>query len=111
MSKSKSYWCRLYIAGDASAAALECGRFCREIGWCVTVSPTKYVYSGGQEEGVVIEAINYPRFPARKVDIRNRVVDLAHRLAKSLNQRSFTISDPDRSEFFSLSMPFLETRT
>jgi SAM-dependent methyltransferase len=36
---------------------------------CVTVTPTNFIYCGGQEDGVIIGIRNYPRFPKTEDEI------------------------------------------
>ena len=52
------------MAGDIEVARKVCHDFCDELGWCVTVTPTTYVYRGREEAGFIVGAINYARFPA-----------------------------------------------
>jgi hypothetical protein len=68
-----------------------CQEYVNEIGWCVTVTPTKFIYSGGAEPGVNIGAINYPRFPSTKAEIDLRLIGLADELMIVLNQQRCTI--------------------
>jgi hypothetical protein len=84
----------IFIAGDHEAATRICREFCNEIGLCVTVTPTTYVYTGGEEEGVIVGLINYPRFPALPHEINEVAEQLALRLKDGLGQGSFTIQDP-----------------
>jgi hypothetical protein len=58
-----AYDVRLYMAGDIEVAKKVCREFCDSIGWCVTVTPTTYVYRGGEELGFIVDAINYACFP------------------------------------------------
>lgn len=51
----------IFIAGDFDEARDLCRAFCDEEGLCVTVTPTTYVYTGGEEDGVIVGLINYPR--------------------------------------------------
>lgn len=94
------------MAGDIGEAKRVIGRFCREIGWCVTITPTDYVYSGGQEAGFIVEAINYARFPTDRNEIHRRTHNLAQKLAKELNQKSYSVTDGICSEYIPLTMPF-----
>jgi len=104
--KSEAYSCRLFMAGDINKAKIVIGHFCRTAGWCVTITPTDYIYSGGQEAGFIIEAINYARFPSNKQEIRKHITALANKLANELNQRSYSIMDDICSEYIALKMPF-----
>jgi hypothetical protein len=61
----------------------------------VTVTPTDYIYTGGGEAGVIVEIINYPRFPSEPADITQTAVDLGMTLMHKLYQRSFSVVTPD----------------
>lgn len=91
----------IFVGGDAEKAEKICRKYCDKKGFCVTVTPTKYVYTYGEEEGVIVGIINYPRFPKSKEQLREYAVDLAHRLVKYSNQRSVSIQGPDETEWFS----------
>jgi hypothetical protein len=67
-----AYDVRLYMAGDIEVAKKVCREFCDELGWCVTVTPTTYVYKGGEEAGFIVGAINYARFPTSFAEPRRR---------------------------------------
>lgn len=58
-----SYPVSIFMAGDYNAAREICRAYCDEVGYCVTVTPTSYVYTGGEESGFIVGLINYPRFP------------------------------------------------
>jgi hypothetical protein len=65
----------LFMAGDVDHAKQVARRFCRDVPCCVTVTPTAYVYTGGEEAGFVIAA------------------DLADRLRDALGQSSWLLVD------------------
>lgn len=91
----------IFIAGDYDKAVAISQEYCNQEGFCVTVTPTKYVYSFGQESGVIIGIINYPRFPKTLMQLRKNAIDLANLLRTELNQESFTIYGPEKTEWFS----------
>ena len=64
--------------------------FCTEVGQCVTISPTYFVYVHGEEPGLVIGFINYPRHPLNEAEIKNRALNLAERLMKKFKQYRVT---------------------
>lgn len=90
-----AYSVSIFIAGDAKLAAMICREFCDAEGLCVTVTPTTYVYTGGQEDGVIVGLINYPRFPKTPGAIYATANELAERLCQMLGQQSFTVQTPD----------------
>lgn len=92
-----TYEVTIYIAGDLETAKATCRRFCDMIGLCVTVSPTTYIYTGGQEDGVRVGLINYPKYPAEPEHIRSKAFQLAWVLRGSLGQQSFSVVTPDET--------------
>jgi ferredoxin len=91
-----AYPVSIFIAGDAALAKSICREFCDKEGLCVTVTPTTYVYTGGEEAGVIVGLINYPRFPVEQVGLIYATADeLAERLRQYLGQQSFTVQNPD----------------
>ena len=91
----------IFIAGDYTVATLACRDFCDEVGLCVTVSPTRYVYTGGEEDGVVVGFINYPRFPDELPRIEQKAVELGMKLRDELQQESFSVQTPTTTTWFS----------
>ena len=69
-------------------------KYVNEIGWCVTVTPTKFIYKQGHEPGVIIEAIQYPRFPLSEDVLRVRVMELAKILLDVMEQNRLTVCFP-----------------
>ena len=53
----------IYIAGDYDRARDICRQFCVRVPRCVTVSKTQFIYTHGEESGVVVAFRSYPRFP------------------------------------------------
>ena len=74
-----------------------CQEYCDEIGWCVTVTPTKFIYKNGSEPGFVVGIIQYPRFPTNVIVLRGRALELADRLRIRLNQIRLTVELPDKT--------------
>lgn len=100
-AETASYPVQIWIAGDHAAAIESCQAYCDEVGFCVTVTPTAYVYTGGQEPGVVIGLINYGRFPSTPEAIFERAKDLTLRLIRDLGQESASIQAPDKTLWIS----------
>jgi ferredoxin len=91
----------IFIAGDGAKALEVCRSYCDEVGYCVTVTPTTYVYRDGQEAGVIIGLINYPRFPADLDTIAGKAIALAKLLRVELGQDSFCIQTPETTTWCS----------
>lgn len=66
-------------------------------GWCVTVTPTKFIYLGGDEDGVIVGVIMYPRYPASRSLLKERTMELAEMLRTELGQYRVTIVFPDET--------------
>jgi len=81
----------VYMAGDIDHAKQIVRRFCMNEKTCVTVSPTTYIYSGGEEAGFVVAFRNYPRFPSTAESLASKAAGLANLLRKELGQKSFMV--------------------
>lgn len=82
----------IFVAGDFQEAKRICRRYCFNQGLCVTVSPTDYVYTGGEESGVIVGLRSYPRFPDTEIAIHAR--NLAYELIEGLDQWSAMVVHP-----------------
>lgn len=74
-----------------------CQDYCNKISYCVTITPTKFVYKNGEEPGAIIGLINYPRFPSEEDQILKKALDLAEILQKELKQYRVSIVTPDKT--------------
>jgi hypothetical protein len=101
IAETVSYPVSIFIAGDSSKAADVCREYCDFVGLCVTITDTKYIYTGGEEEGVIVGLINYPRFPSNARTITTQASLLAHKLLDNLGQESCTIQTPDKTIWLS----------
>lgn len=96
-----SYPVSIFIAGRAMEAETICLDYCDRVGLCVTVTETTYCFTGGEEAGVIIGLINYPRFPSTPEAIWAHAETLAERLRQEAGQDSYTIQAPDKTVWFS----------
>jgi len=98
----KTYWCKIYIAGPIAEIEQICRSWCMK-GACVTVTPTNYIYTMGEESGAEIGLINYPRFPKKipKATLLREAVELGEEICAKCYQGSFTIMTPDNTYFYS----------
>ena len=96
-----SYPISIFIAGDVDEARKICRAFCFNVGLCVTVTPTEYIYTGGQEAGVIVGLINYPRFPSSPDNLLTLARQLADDLMRGLHQHSYTVQTPAETHWFS----------
>ena len=91
----------IFIAGDFARAKEICRAYCFEIGLCVTVEPVDYIYTGGEEAGVRVGLINYPRFPCDEFALRLKAGNLADLLMEGLHQHSYSVVGPNETEWVS----------
>lgn len=85
----------LFMAGDVEHAKQVIRRFCKERPCCVTVTPTTYIYNGGEEAGFIVGVRNYPRFPTDAHSLREEAADIGDALRESLGQDSYMVVDHD----------------
>jgi len=78
-----------------------CQKYCDEIGLCVTVTPTKFIYKDGNEPGAAIGLINYPRFPDEPENIKDKALNLAKLLMIACQQYKVSVLFPDKTEMLS----------
>ncbi|WP_426263522.1 hypothetical protein [Sphingomonas sp. PWP1-2] len=91
----------LIAAGSIFEAETICCDYCDSVGPCVTVTEPTCCYTGGEEAGVIVALIDYPRFPSTAAAIWDRAEQFATVLRESLNHDSYTIPAPDRTVWFS----------
>jgi len=91
----------IFIAGDLEQAKQICRQFCYNRGLCVTVEPVAYIYTGGEEAGIRVGLINYPRFPMEQETLQSMARDLANQLMCDLYQNSYSIVGPNETEWVS----------
>ena len=95
-------WCGLKERDTEYLHSIEevktiCQKFVDEVGQCVSVTPTEFIYTKGNEEGVVVGFIIYPRFPKKKKQIRKQAIELAKILIVELCQYKVTVTTPTKS--------------
>lgn len=88
-----AYSVKIYLCGDIDDIKRKCTHWCFEIGCCVTVTETEYIYTGGREYGAIIGLTDYPRFPSSREEIWNKAEHLANDLIVHLAQDSALIQD------------------
>jgi len=90
-----TYWAKIYASGPIEKAKEIIRQSVFEEGLCVTIEPTLFIYTGGEESGYVVGLINYPRFPERAKNIFARACELAGLLLEGTYQHSILIMSPD----------------
>lgn len=92
-----SYPVSIFIAGSVWEAETVCREYSDAVGFCVTVTGTNYVYTSGEESGVIVGLINYPRFPSTPEAITAHAFALGDLLRERLGQQSYSIQTPERT--------------
>ena len=70
-------------------------RYCDSESLGVSITPTKFIYSDGNEPGYIVGLINYPRFPSEKEELRTRALEIAEDLRVLMGQIRVTVVFPD----------------
>jgi hypothetical protein len=99
VSKQPTYWVKIYLSGPIEVAKQFLRGECASIGLCVTIEPTTYIYTGGEESGYVVGLIQYPRFPATEASILERAELITSRLLELTHQASCTIMTPAETRY------------
>jgi hypothetical protein len=97
-----TYVVRLFLSGPIEIAKQAIRAETLRAGLCVTIEPTTFIYTGGEEAGYVVGLLNYPRFPCDPQAIEDRARDLMSKLLAATHQHSALMVAPDRSEWVSL---------
>jgi len=89
-----TYWARLYLSGPIEVAKQIIRAECLREGLCVTIEPTTFIYTGGEEAGYVVGLLNYPRFPCSEHTLDARADDLMQKLMVGTHQHSCLMATP-----------------
>lgn len=95
-------WARIYLSGPIEVAKQLIRADCLREGLCVTIEPTTFIYTGGEEAGYVVGLVNYPRFPTEPEALFGRAKDLMHRLLESALQQSGLLMTPTTTEWVTI---------
>lgn len=93
---SATYQIKIYLSGSIELIKNACREYCM-IGLCVTVSPTLFIYTGGEEFGVEIGLLNYPRFPDTSESLLKKATELAVKCRDKAFQNSYLIVTPEET--------------
>ena len=92
-----TWWCRIFVSGPIETAKDILRRECLRDGLCVTISPTTFIYTGGEEAGFVVGMLQYPRFPVGVTVLEDRAIKIADLLRAGCSQKSSLVMFPDRT--------------
>lgn len=82
---------------DVEDLAYVCQDYCDEVGFCVSFTKTRFIYTNGSENGAIVGIINYPRFPSTPKILRQRTIKLAKLLQKATKQYKVSIVFQDET--------------
>lgn len=99
---SATHWVKLYLSGPIEIAKQVIREDALRQGICVTIEPTLYMYTGGEEHGYVVGLLNYPRFPLSVDELNERGRMLLRRLLQATHQQSALMMTPDVTEWISI---------
>lgn len=94
---AETYTVDIFVAGVLADAKRICQAHCLDVGLCVTISPTDFIYTGGSERGVRIGLVNYPRFPKPQDEVWGQAELLACKLIEGLYQHSALLVASDHT--------------
>jgi hypothetical protein len=92
----KTFTATIYLSGDIAVIKQVCRKYCLK-GLCVTVKPTLFIYTGGEEFGVEIGLINYPRFEDSEDNILQKTIELANQCRDEAMQHSWLIVTAEKT--------------
>lgn len=93
---------RVYLSGPIEEAKRILRRECLSVGLCVTVEPTTFIFTGGEEQGYVVGFVSYPRFPAEEGQLMHLARTVAVKLLDETFQFSALIVGPTSSVWISI---------
>ena len=106
MHEAKTYWANIYVGTkegyDGSVSPISdvikmVREYTDKVGLGVTITPTYFAYTGGDEPGAIVGLINYPRFPSTNEQIKSHALSLAAILKEQLKQQRVSIVFPDKT--------------
>ena len=92
-----TYQIKIYLSGSIEVAKQVIREHVLENPLCVTIEPSTYIYTGGEESGYDVGLLNYPRFPTPPNELCVRAEMLAGLLLAKTFQRSALIVRPERT--------------
>jgi len=90
----------LYLSGPIEDAKRWLRSECLREGLCVTIEPTQFIYTGGEEAGYRVGLLNYPRFPTTSEALQARAEFIALGLLDATSQHSALMVTPDVTYWF-----------
>jgi|ERR1035441_10277935 hypothetical protein len=106
MKTVETFWAKIYVGLrvrytgevlDSSVPEKIIQDFTDAIGFCVTITPTRFIYKDGQEPGIIVGLINYPRFPLDTDSLKRRAIYIAQLLMQGCRQLKVSIVFKDKT--------------
>jgi len=103
IKNANTYWANIYVGlqegydGETHTiqeAMTIVKQYCDEVGYCVTVTPTTFVYRNGIEPGCIVGLINYPRFPVPITVTLQHAKNIAKLFLEKFNQNRISVVSP-----------------
>jgi hypothetical protein len=94
-----TYQIKIYLSGSIEVAKQVIREHLLDNPLCVTIEPTTFIYTGGEEDGYVVGLLNYPRFPTPPNELNVRADVLAELLIKKTFQRSALVVKPEMTRW------------
>lgn len=91
----------IFMSGPIEVAKQYLREECMREGLCVTIEPTLFIYTGGEESGFRVGLLNYPRFPSTAAELRDRALRIAGELLVVTRQHSALMVDAEESRWIS----------
>lgn len=98
---AKTFWVKLFMSGPIEVAKQLIREDCQRAGLCVTIEPTTFIYTGGEEAGYVVGLINYPKYSSTQKKLVSRARELLQRLIEGTHQDSGLMMTPEVTEWVS----------
>lgn len=102
-----TYSIQIYLSGPIEVAKQAIREHVFRFPCCMTISPTTYIYTGGEESGYVVGILNYPLYPAAPNELNVRAEVVAEHLLAKTFQRSALIVTPEYTKWITIE----ETKT
>ena len=106
MKEVKTFEAKIYVGlrkgYDGEVQSIDrvksvCQFYCDVVGLGVTVTPTEFIYTKGNEPGAIIGLMNYPRFHSTECEVLNHAMVIAKQLLKNLQQERCSIVTTDKT--------------
>ncbi len=102
IESASTFWVRIYMSGPIDVAKQTVRADCLREGLCVTIEPTTFIYTGGEETGYVVGLLNYPRLPLTPDVLISRARQLMMKLLANTYQQSALLMTPDITEWVTI---------